>query len=146
MRKFSKTKIPEISKVAENNLLWVTILLVMVGKLCISAAFKTIYMMSVELFSTVIRNSGMGCSSTVARVATIVSPYIVDMSLHIEGSMGRALPLVIFGALALAAGLLARCLPETLHRKLPDTILEAATFTRRRSDNAMYVEVSSRQI
>ncbi|KAL8581702.1 hypothetical protein ACOMHN_043120 [Nucella lapillus] len=114
-----------------SDLQWVTILLVMVGKLGISAAFNTIFLMSAELFPTVIRNRGMGCSSTVARVATIVSPYIVDMSLHIEGSMGRALPLVIFGALALAAGLLALCLPETLHRKLPDTILEAATFTRK---------------
>ncbi|KAL8581704.1 hypothetical protein ACOMHN_043122 [Nucella lapillus] len=123
-----------------SDLQWVTILLVMVGKLGISAAFNTIYMMSAELFPTVIRNRGMGCSTTVARLATIVSPYIVDMSLHIEGSMGRALPLVIFGALALAAGLLALSLPETLHRKLPDTILEAATFTRRRSADPMHMQ------
>ncbi|KAL8581700.1 hypothetical protein ACOMHN_043118 [Nucella lapillus] len=123
-----------------SDLQWLTILLVMVGKLGISAAFNTIFLMSAELFPTVIRTQGIGWSSSVARLATALSPYFADLSLHIEGSMGRALPLVIFGALALAAGLLSRCLPETLHRKLPDTILEAATFTRIRSDDLLHIQ------
>ena len=51
----------------------------MLGKLGISAAFNSVYLMSGELFPTVIRNFGMGCSSTVARVGSAVSPYIADL-------------------------------------------------------------------
>ena len=51
----------------------------MVGKLGISAAYSSIYLMSAELFPTVIRNFGMGCSSSVGRVGSAVSPYIADL-------------------------------------------------------------------
>ena len=47
-----------------------------------------------------------------------------------EGSFGRAVPLIVFGALAMVAGLLALYLPETLHRALPDTLLQAANLDR----------------
>ena len=50
--------------------------------------------------------------------------------IYVEGSFGPALPTIIFGAMAMAAGLLSLFLPETLHRKLPATILEAANFTK----------------
>ncbi|KAL8589933.1 hypothetical protein ACOMHN_024020 [Nucella lapillus] len=119
------------------DLHWLTITLVMVGKLGISTAFTIIYLLSGELYPTVIRNQGMGFSSMVARVATALSPYIADLSLHIEGSMGQVLPLAIFGALALIAGLLSLCLPETLHRKLPDTIEEAANFSKPQSEEVV---------
>ncbi|KAL8589919.1 hypothetical protein ACOMHN_024006 [Nucella lapillus] len=119
------------------DLHWLTITLVMVGKLGISTAFTIIYLFSGELYPTVIRNQGIGFSSMVARVATALSPYIADLSLHIEGSMGQVLPLAIFGALALIAGLLSLCLPETLHRKLPDTIEEAANFSKPQSEEVV---------
>lgn len=51
----------------------------MVGKFGISAAFSSIYLVSAELFPTVMRNFGMGCSSTLARVGSAVSPYIADL-------------------------------------------------------------------
>ena len=51
----------------------------MVGKLGISAAYSSIYLLSAELFPTVIRNFGMGCCSSVGRVGSAVSPYIADL-------------------------------------------------------------------
>nr|KAG5711190.1 hypothetical protein BaRGS_004834 [Batillaria attramentaria] len=113
------------------ELQWLTTALAMVGKLGVSASFSVIYLMSAELYPTVIRNFGMGCSSTVARVGSAVSPYIADLGLYIEGSFGRALPLIVFGGLAVTAGLLSLMLPETLHRKLPDTLEEAANFGKK---------------
>ena len=58
---------------------WVTVVLANVGKFGISAAFAVIYVWSAELFPTVVRNSGMGSSSMMARVGGMVCPYIADL-------------------------------------------------------------------
>jgi OCT family organic cation transporter-like MFS transporter 4/5 len=48
----------------------------MVGKLCITGAFGAVYVLSAEIYPTVIRNTGMGSSSAVARVGSMIAPYI----------------------------------------------------------------------
>ena len=50
-----------------------------IGKFGISAAFAVIYVWSAELFPTMVRNSGMGSSSMMARVGGMVCPYIADL-------------------------------------------------------------------
>jgi len=57
----------------------VTVTLAMLGKFGISAAFAIIYVWSAELFPTVVRNAGMGASSSFARVGGMVAPYIADL-------------------------------------------------------------------
>ena len=47
-----------------------------------------------------------------------------------DGDIGKAMPLVIFGALSFVAGLLSIVLPETLGFRLPDTINDAKQFGR----------------
>ena len=44
-----------------------------------SAAFAVIYVWSAELFPTMVRNSGMGSSSMMARVGGMICPYIADL-------------------------------------------------------------------
>ena len=48
----------------------------------------------------------------------------------ISGDIGKGLPLVMFGAASVAAGLLALMLPETLNRQLPENIEDAKNFTK----------------
>ena len=48
----------------------------MVGKFGISAAFSSIYLVSAELFPTVMHNFGMGCSSSAVSIGSCVSLYI----------------------------------------------------------------------
>lgn len=51
--------------------------LAVIGKACIISTFLGIYVFTVELYPTVIRNTGMGVCSTMARIGSIISPYIV---------------------------------------------------------------------
>ncbi|XP_076439510.1 organic cation transporter protein-like [Babylonia areolata] len=113
------------------ELQWVTTALAMLGKLGISASFTAVYLISAEIFPTVIRNLGMGCSSGCGGIGSILSPYVADLALYVGGRFGRAVPLVIFGGLALLAGLLALYLPETLNRTLPDTLEDAVNFMKK---------------
>lgn len=115
---------------ADESLYWVTVILSNVGKFGISAAFAVIYVWSAELFPTLVRNSGMGTSSMFARVGGMVCPYIADLGEIVEGSFGKALPLIIFGGLSVLAGLLSLILPETNGTVLPETIEDADKFGR----------------
>ena len=47
-----------------------------------------------------------------------------------DGNFAKAIPLTVFGAAAFIGGLLSITLPETVNRKLPDTIEEAHHFDR----------------
>ena len=44
-----------------------------------SSGFEVLYIMSSELFPTVVRNVGMGASSACARVGSMLAPYIVQL-------------------------------------------------------------------
>ncbi|WAR04986.1 S22AL-like protein, partial [Mya arenaria] len=46
---------------------WATLTLSLIGKLGPAGAFSTVYVFSLELYPTVLRNAGMGTSSCVAR-------------------------------------------------------------------------------
>ncbi|XP_070190409.1 organic cation transporter protein-like isoform X4 [Littorina saxatilis] len=107
---------------------WSTITLSMIGKFGVSAAFAIIYVFSAELFPTMVRNSGMGASSLCARIGGIASPYVATLSIYVSGDFGIALPSLIFGGLSVLAGLAALFLPETLHKKLPESIEDAKNF------------------
>ena len=58
------------------------------------------------------------------------SPFRVCKSLEMGGDLGKALPLLVFGAFSLVGGLLTPILPETLHKDLPDTIEDGLKFGR----------------
>ncbi|KAJ8314779.1 hypothetical protein KUTeg_006929 [Tegillarca granosa] len=106
------------------SLKWTNTLLAMIGKFCISTTFA-------ELFPTVIRGFAMGSFNIGARVAVMISPYILNLSDLVDSSFGKALPLIIFGSLGTIIAILSFNLPETLNEKLPETLedlLEAESF------------------
>uniref|UniRef100_A0A6B2ELP9 Putative synaptic vesicle transporter svop n=1 Tax=Phlebotomus kandelakii TaxID=1109342 RepID=A0A6B2ELP9_9DIPT len=110
---------------------WLIVVLAMLGKLAITASYGTIYIFSAEQFPTVIRNVGLGAASMVARVGGILAPYV-----NLLGDTWKPFPLIIFGAMAFAGGLLSLFLPETLNRTLPDTIADGERFGKEKeTDN-----------
>lgn len=62
---------------ASPELYYLATALVMVGKFGVTAAFAMVYVYTAELYPTVVRNMGVGVSSTASRLGSILSPYFV---------------------------------------------------------------------
>ncbi|XP_046582090.1 organic cation transporter-like protein [Haliotis rubra] len=107
---------------------WTLIAITMAGKLGATVAFSVIYIFSAELFPTTLRQSAMGSCCLFEGVAGMVAPYIADLGILAKGPLQDVLPLLVFGSLSIAAGMMAIMLPETRDKKLPETIDEAILF------------------
>lgn len=92
-------------------------ILACLGKGFTSASFTTVYLYTGELYPTVIRQTGMGFVSTMARVGSMAAPAVLILD-----EVLPALPSLVYGGSAVLAGCFACFLPETLNLPLPDTI------------------------
>lgn len=113
---------------------WLTVLLIMLAKMSITASYGTIYVFSAEQFPTVIRNVALGAASMFARVGGILAPYLNFLS-----SFWKPAPFVVFGVTALLGGVLSTFLPETCNKELPETIADG----ERLGKNKVSVELES---
>ncbi|KAK5917548.1 hypothetical protein CgunFtcFv8_002389 [Champsocephalus gunnari] len=87
------------------------------GKGFTSASFTTVYLYTGELYPTVLRQTGMGFVSTMARVGSMAAPAVLILD-----EVLPALPSLVYGGAAVFASVFACFLPETLNKPLPDTI------------------------
>lgn len=99
------------------DLYYLATVLVMVGKFGITAAFSMVYVYTAELYPTVVRNMGVGVSSTASRLGSILSPYFIYL-----GAYDRFLPYILMGSLTILTAILTLFLPESFGTPLPDTI------------------------
>lgn len=113
---------------APGSMVWLTVGIAMVGKFLISMTFAIAYLYTAELFPTKVRNVAVGMASTFARVGSISAPYIVDLL----GSVHAGIPVVIFGLASASAGLFSLMLPETLNKKLPESVAEVERSAKRK--------------
>merc|ERR1719153_724283 len=97
------------------------------GKLGTSAAFGLIYLYSAEMFPTSVRNRVLGTCSMVARLGSMVAPYVANL-----GSASPVIPFLVFGISTLAGGSTALLLPETLGSTLPVTRRDAELLGKRK--------------
>ncbi|XP_070567954.1 organic cation transporter protein-like [Ptychodera flava] len=112
------------------NLSWLRVTLAMIGKFGISASFGIVYVYSAELFPTPVRSFGIGICATCSNFGAILSPQILLLK-----TLWRPLPIIIFGILAIIAGILVLPLPETRGMKLPETMAEGERFGKKRNKN-----------
>ncbi|CAG2197312.1 OCTN [Mytilus edulis] len=113
------------------SLHWLTITLAMIGKLTITVAYFNIYLMVAENFPTNLRSFAIGICSSSGYAGSMVSAYVGDLGVLVDTKFGVALPLVIFGAFGICAGLLSFALPETKNMPLPQSIQEAENISRK---------------
>ncbi|XP_030375309.1 organic cation transporter protein isoform X2 [Scaptodrosophila lebanonensis] len=106
---------------------WLVITLFLIGKLGITSSFAVIYTYTAEMMPTVIRSGGVGIMSTFARCGAMLAPFV-----PLLGGYYESLPLLLFGASSLTAGLLSLLLPETFNKKLPDTVADAIALGSKR--------------
>ncbi|XP_074646334.1 organic cation transporter protein-like isoform X1 [Tubulanus polymorphus] len=99
------------------NLMPLAVFLTLVGKFSIAASFNIVVQYSLELYPTLIRNTGSGTSSFTAPVAGTLAPFAAYLARVVPWAPG-----VIFGVMSLFVGILALLLPETRGRSLPHTV------------------------
>jgi len=87
------------------------------GKFCISGSFASVWIWSCELFPTEIRGSAVGITSTGARFASLLTPFLIG--LH---NLVSWLPGTVFGLVSILAGVVSLQLPETMGKALPMSI------------------------
>ncbi|KAK4879029.1 hypothetical protein RN001_007175 [Aquatica leii] len=102
------------------GVLWATVVLFLIGKLGVTSAFTISYVYTSEMLPTLIRSGGVGAASTCARFGALLAPFV-----PLLGNYLHYLPMLLFGIVAITAGLLGLKLPETLGIKLPETVLDA---------------------
>lgn len=99
--------------------------LAVLGKGCLAASFNCIFLYTGELYPTVIRQTGLGIGSTMARVGSIVSPLV-----SLTADLYHSVPLFIYGIVPVIASAATALLPETLGQPLPDTVQDLESRTR----------------
>lgn len=98
-----------------------TLLLFLLGKFSITISFSILYTYTAELFPTSLRQRLFSVCTTVGRIGTILAPQAPLLA-----DVAKSLPMIVFGSVALIAGILTLLLPETLKIDLPNTIAEAS--------------------
>ncbi|CAI9732261.1 Hypothetical predicted protein [Octopus vulgaris] len=100
-----------------NDSSWFPLILAVLGKFGCTASFDGIYLLSAEIFPTIIRISCMGTASTFGRLGAVSAPPILGLT-----SYASWLPLSVFGVLGIVSGLLTLLLPEVKDASLPQTV------------------------
>ncbi|CAI9732262.1 organic cation transporter protein-like [Octopus vulgaris] len=100
-----------------NDSSWFPLILAVLGKFGCTASWDGLYLLSAEIFPTIIRNSCMGIASTFSSIGAISAPLILGLS-----SYASWLPLSVFGVLGIVSGLLTLLLPEVKDTSLPQTV------------------------
>jgi len=123
------------------------VVLALFGKLVIGSAYALVYLYATEVMPTLLRTYGLGTASMVGRLGSIAAPYVVDLLVRLhqfriqvikclfssriyngksvfcsQGKENKTYPSIVFGSVALMAGVLSLLLPETRNRRLPETV------------------------
>lgn len=93
------------------------------GKLVISTAFAVMYKYGSELFPTILRSTSIGFGTMWAGISGALTPLI-----SLLDSFNPKIPNIVFGSLAVLFGTGSLLLPETLGRRLPQTLEDGETF------------------
>ena len=104
----------------------ITVILASLGIIGMSSSFPTAYLYAGELFPTVVRNIGVGTSSMVARLGSMLAPFVAGLS-----TQSHYLPPLIFGIIPIVGAAMVLFLPETKGVQLPETLEDGELFGKK---------------
>uniref|UniRef100_A0A182QUL1 Major facilitator superfamily (MFS) profile domain-containing protein n=1 Tax=Anopheles farauti TaxID=69004 RepID=A0A182QUL1_9DIPT len=96
------------------------LILFLLSKLSITMSFGTLYIYTVEIFPTNLRQSLLSTCSMFGRIGSMVAPQTPLLA-----KFWTPLPMVLFGFLGISSGVAVLQFPETLNNELPNTLDEA---------------------
>lgn len=99
------------------------VVIVMTGKFFSSIVFALLYLNAAEVFPTALRTVGVGSSSSMARIGGILQPQIQ----HLQEIIPH-IHYILYGVITLVGCFGTFFIPETLNRKLPETISDAENY------------------
>ncbi|XP_060801641.1 solute carrier family 22 member 6 [Amyelois transitella] len=95
---------------------WLNTVLYLSGKVGAAMSLNALYVYTAELFPTRARQRLLAACSTCGRLGSLLAPLT-----PLTAAYRWWLPTALFGALPLCSAMLTRLVPDTLHRRLPDT-------------------------
>ncbi|XP_059057437.1 solute carrier family 22 member 3-like [Achroia grisella] len=95
---------------------WVGTVFYLCGKVGATMSLNALYVYTAELFPTRARHRLLAACSTCGRIGAMLAPLVPLLVVY-----GWWIPTVLYGTLPLCSALLTRLMPDTLHRRLPDT-------------------------
>lgn len=102
------------------DIYWLRLILYLLGKCAIGAAFSTTYIFTSEILPTFLRHRLFGLCASFGRIGSVIASQILTLQdIYVQ------LPALLLGGSAVISGFLSFTLPETLNCPLPDTIAEA---------------------
>jgi len=96
---------------------WPIVVLALIGNFTTTMCFAILYMYTGELMPTTVRAAGVGSSSLVSKIGGTLSTTVAALA-----DIHPAIPTVIFAAMAIISGAITIFVPETMGRKMPETI------------------------
>ncbi|XP_059057476.1 organic cation transporter-like protein isoform X2 [Achroia grisella] len=103
-----------------------TVICASIGVVASFIVFVVVYLYCSELFPTVVRNAAVGFSSMMARVGSMIAPFVIGL-----GDVAVWLPPLGFAILPLIAGCTTFLLPETKNCQLMTTLEEGENFGKK---------------
>jgi len=94
-----------------------------VGKFGTSITYSVVYILTSEIYPTVIRSNGLGVGSLAARIGSISAPFILGLQQTIKW-----LPSSLFSFLGFTAAFVSLVFPETSNIECMESITEAEYF------------------
>lgn len=110
------------------NYKWLTVAFGSLGVFGCMSSFCIVYLYGGEIFPTVVRNGALGLSSMIARIGSMIAPFISQAA-----DVAFWIPPVVFGIIPLIAALLTLLLPETNNTVLPESIEDGEEFGKKKS-------------
>ncbi|XP_068116539.1 solute carrier family 22 member 6-B-like isoform X2 [Hyperolius riggenbachi] len=101
------------------DLIWLQLAVTVLSKGFLGSSTICTYLFTAELFPTVVRQTGVGCTTMIMRLGAVFAPLVMMIKPY-----APSLPLVVFGSVPIICGLPILTLPETLNCPLLDTIEE----------------------